>query len=73
MLITTAHCSPLSPKKQERERRRERERERKGPPIFEWSKIRKEENILLVTPKLEILLLDIKSYRKQERKSDVSE
>jgi len=28
MLITTAHCSPLSPKKQERERRGERERQK---------------------------------------------
>ncbi len=70
MLITTAHCSPLSPKKQ----KRERERERKGPAIFEWSKIRKEENKLLATPKLEILLLDIKvTESKKEKKSDGSE
>jgi hypothetical protein len=44
MLITTAHCSPFSPKKPKRERKT------KGPPIFEWSKVRKEENKLLVTP-----------------------
>jgi hypothetical protein len=71
MLITTAHCSPLSPEKQAREREREKQ---KGLPIFEWSKIRKEENKLLVTPKLEILLLDIKvTESKKERKSDGSE
>jgi hypothetical protein len=66
MLITTAHCSsPLSSKKQKRERKT------KGPPIFERSKVRKEENKLLVTPKLEILLLDIKLREsKKERKSD---